>query len=72
MNVNGEESSIQQTLFSVANQYLCSATENELLLKTKYYKAGVPFHFHWKLTKSSVDEVSDFVQSNETKSLTHH
>lgn len=58
MNVDGEESAIERTIFSLANQYQRNVNDdNEMILKTKYYIGGVPFHFQWKLTKANGDVV---------------
>ncbi|KAJ6635370.1 hypothetical protein Bhyg_13955 [Pseudolycoriella hygida] len=56
MNVDDDENALEQTIFSLANQYTFSFNGNERLLKAKYYIGGVPFHFQWKLMKSSSDQ----------------
>lgn len=56
--MDGEESAIERTVFSVADNYQYSKNADDLLLKTKYYLGGVPFHLQWKLKKSSADVVS--------------
>lgn len=57
MDVDGDENAIKQTIYSLADRYEYSSTEDELLLKLKYYVSGVPFHFHLKLMKCNSDVV---------------
>lgn len=57
MNVDGEENALKRTVLSLANHYQYISNNNEVLLKTKYYIGGVPFHFSWKLVKSNTDVV---------------
>lgn len=69
MNVDGEEGAIERTIFSLANHYHFNSNEN--VLKTKYYIGAVPFHFNWKLTKSSADVVSDIANPRKGNTNFH-
>lgn len=61
MNVEGEEEAIERLIYSVGDQYKYSSkNENELVLSVKNYISGIPFNFHWKLTKCNSDVVCEF------------
>ncbi|KAG4074442.1 hypothetical protein HA402_015138 [Bradysia odoriphaga] len=55
MNVTEKESAVERTIFSSAKHYTCTTMNGTELLKSKHYIGDVPFHFQWKLTKSSAD-----------------
>lgn len=57
MNVDDQnEKTVERTISALADSY--QFNETDCLFKLKYYIAGVPFHFHWKLTKCDQEVVS--------------